>query len=381
MKLLMKPKYSVRSIAHFCGACISFYIGAGFATMQELMQYAVSYGSRFFLVILVAGVIFCYTNLSFAVNSNRLKLERGGEIFHVYGSVLGKKAGRWISHFYDYFTEMFCYMGFIIMCGGAGSTMMEEWGFPHWAGALIMAALVILAVLLGFTRIVRILGRIGPVIILMIFLIAAVNACTGLSAFAQNAARIESGEFAGVIEQVGGGSPFLSGFSYGGMALLWFAPFVAELGAKNKLNEVNAGVSLSACIIFGVSFLCCAALIGHIDQTAAADIPALDLAKMVSPVFAEFFAVIVLAGIFSTAIPILWSPIRKFANEGTAKYRVLTIAGGLAGCLVSAFLPYKDLINIIYGLNGFLGFTLVFIMAAYDIRTRMSAKPNNLKSH
>ena len=41
-----------------CGACISFYIGACFATMQEVVQYEASYGSLFWVVILVAAIIY-----------------------------------------------------------------------------------------------------------------------------------------------------------------------------------------------------------------------------------------------------------------------------------------------------------------------------------
>lgn len=54
------------SILMLCGTCISFYIGAGFATMQEVVQYEASYGSLFWLVILVAAIIYIYTNISLA---------------------------------------------------------------------------------------------------------------------------------------------------------------------------------------------------------------------------------------------------------------------------------------------------------------------------
>ena len=82
------------SILAICGACISFYIGAGFATMQEVVQYEASYGSRFLIVILVAAAIYLYTNISFATNGNRLKLNRGGDIYGVYCGVFGKKIGK-----------------------------------------------------------------------------------------------------------------------------------------------------------------------------------------------------------------------------------------------------------------------------------------------
>ena len=59
-----------KQIIAICGACISFYIGAGFATMQEVIQYEASYGSLFPITILVAGIIYLYTNISFAKNGN-----------------------------------------------------------------------------------------------------------------------------------------------------------------------------------------------------------------------------------------------------------------------------------------------------------------------
>lgn len=80
----------VISILMLCGACISFYIGAGFATMQEVVQYEASYGSLFWVVILVVACIYAYTNISFATNGNRLGLKRGGDIYKIYCSVLGK---------------------------------------------------------------------------------------------------------------------------------------------------------------------------------------------------------------------------------------------------------------------------------------------------
>lgn len=51
---------SLKRVFSFCGACIAFYIGAGFATMQEVMQYEASYGSQFGVVIAVAAYILTF---------------------------------------------------------------------------------------------------------------------------------------------------------------------------------------------------------------------------------------------------------------------------------------------------------------------------------
>ena len=368
----MNKKASILSILSLCGACISFYIGAGFATMQEVVQYEASYGSLFPVVILVAALIYVYTNISFATNGNRLALVRGGDIYETYCGVFGKKFGKVTSVFFDYFSALFCYMSFVVMCGGASSTMTQQWGLPIGVGAILLTVLVISTVIFGLDGILKSLSKIGPIIIAMILLVSVITAISGASNFAENLKAVDAMNYADSMKQVGSGNPFLSGASYGGFVILWFAAFLAEIGAKNKLKEVNIGMALSMVFIFGAAALCCIALIGHIDETAAADIPALVLAAKVSPILAQIFAIVICAGIYTSAVPLLWTGVRKISNEGTTKYKIITVVGGILGCVIACFVPYKGLINVLYGLNGYLGFILVFFMIIYDLKTKMS---------
>lgn len=375
----MNKKFSIASMIALCGACISFYIGAGFATMQEVVQYEASYGSLFPVVILVVAIIYVYTNISFATNGNRLGLKRGGDIYETYCSVFGKKFGKAASVFFDYFSALFCYMSFVVMCGGASSTVAQQWGLPSGVGAVALTMLVIITVIFGLDGILKALSKIGPVIIIMILLVSIVTAITGFPHLTANMAAVDAGTYADVMKQVGNGNPIASGASYGGFVILWFAAFLAEIGAKNKLREVNAGMGLSALFIFGAASICCLALIGHIDVTAAADIPALVLAAQISPIIAQIFAIVICAGIYTSAVPLLWTGVRKISVEGTVKYKVVTITGGVLGCIIACFIPYKGLINVLYGLNGYLGFILVFFMLIYDIKTRMSRRNRGKK--
>lgn len=340
--------------------------------MQEVVQYEASYGSMFPIVIVVAAAIYIYTNISFATNGNRLNLVRGGDIYEVYCGVFGKKVGRCAAVFFDYFSAFFCFMSFVVMCGGANSTLTQQWGAPFGMGAVLLTVLVVATVIFGLEGIIKALGKIGPTIIVMILLVSAITAVTGWTAFADNLIKVDQGVYADVMKQVGGGNPVASGASYGGFVILWFAAFLSEIGAKNKLKEVNLGMILSAAFIFSAASICCVALIGHIDAVAAADIPALILAGQISPVVSLAFAVVICAGIYTSATPLLWTAVRKIAEEETSKYKVVTIVAGVIGCAVACFVPYKGLINILYGINGYLGFVLIFVMMAYDFKTKMS---------
>ena len=156
--------------------------------------------------------------------------------------------------------------------------------------------------------------------------------------------------------------------------LLWFASFLAEIGSKNRVKEVNIGMLFSAVFIMGTMVIASVALISHIDVTSQADIPALILANTISPALASIFAVIIFCGIYTTSVPLLWTSIGRIEEEGTKKYKLYTVVLGIIGCVIACFLPYRSLVNVLYGLNGYLGFILVAFMLVYDIRTRMSKK-------
>ena len=97
---------------------------------------------------------------------------------------------------------------------------------------------------------------------------------------------------------------------------------------------------------------------------------ALILAGLISPWFAQILAIIVFCGIYTTSVPLLWTSVGAVAEDGSRKYKVLTVIGGAAGCVIACFLPYKTLVNVFYGLNGYLGFILIAFMIVQDIRRR-----------
>lgn len=356
---------SLKRVLGFCGACIAFYIGAGFATMQEVMQYEASYGSRFWIVIAVAALIYVYTNLSFVNNGNRLKLKNGGDIYEAY-------CGKWIGKFFNCFSAFFCYMSFVVMCGGANSTAMEQWGLTNGAGAVILAVLVVVTAIAGLNGIVKTLGVLGPVIIMLIIVVSLYSAINGWSNLSAGMEAVDTHKY--TITQVGDGNPFASGASYGGFVILWFAAFLGGIGARHDKKEVNTGMILSTFAIFAVAAVCCLALIANIDMTWNAGVPALTLANSIHPWLAEIFAVIIFIGIYTSACPLLWTGIRKLSNEGTNKYKWLTIAGGALGCVIACYVPYRPLLNVIYGLNGYLGFILVAFMIVNDVRVWRASK-------
>ena len=108
------------------------------------------------------------------------------------------------------------------------------------------------------------------------------------------------------------------------------------------------------------------------DDVAGTQIPTLVLAREISPALAMFFTIIVFLEIYTTAGPLLWAPVKRFApDEKSNRYRLVLMVLGVIGIVVGLNVPFDKLINVIYVINGYVGFTLFFLMVITDVRTRV----------
>lgn len=347
----------------FMGAVLAFAIGSGFATGQELLQYFTAYGYQSILVGIVFLTIFIYSNYCFAVAGNREHFTKGSQVFQYY-------CGKYLGTVFDYFTVLFCYLSFIVMVSGAASTLNQQYGLPLALGGIILTALACVTVIFGLDSIVDVISKIGPVLVLIAlfigvygFIDAAVH-----GTISEGAAMVSSGE---VTVMKASNNWFMAGASYGGFCLLWFAGFMAQLGAKNDMRELMIGQTLSgtfnitACVIVGF------ALLGNIAAVTGLQIPNLYLAEQIWPPFAYIFAIIIFAAIFTTSCPLLWTASSRFTEEGTKQFKLLTVVLAVIGCFIALAVPFNVLLNYIYVINGYGGFLLLLLMFIKNVRLRL----------
>lgn len=366
-------KVSWKRVLILAGAVIAFTIGSGFATGQEIIQYFTAYGTKSLLVIAVFAVAFLYYNFNFAKAGAEQKFERGNDVYKYF-------CGKYVGTFCDYYSTIFCYMSFWVMIGGAASTLHQEYGLPQWVGAVILTVLTILTVVGGLNSLVDAIGIVGPIIVVLCIGIGLITCISDGGNIAAGLEVIKEGAYegaaAGETIKNAGANWLISGLSYAGFVLLWFASFTAALGAKNKKKDLNYGIiggTIAVCVAIGlVSF----AQISNINTPMAngeayvwnADIPNLILAMEIWKPFSAIFAIVVFAGIYTTAVPLLYNPAARFAKEGTSQFKILAIVLGIIGLIVGLFLPFRVLVNVIYVLNGYVGAVLILFMIWKNIK-------------
>jgi uncharacterized membrane protein YkvI len=370
----------LKKAAILAGAMIALVIGSGFATGQELLQYFAAYGMQFILVILVFAVTFIYYNYNFAKVGEEEKYECGNDVYKYY-------CGKYVGTFFDYYSTAFCYMSFFVMVGGASSTLYQGFGISPFIGGIILTAIVVLIVSAGLNKLVDIIGVIGPIKIAFFVIVGIIVLCMDWSHISEGLGIIASQNYAGStgpddVILAAGDNWAISGLSYAGFVLLWFASFTTLLGAKNTRKNMNVGIVIATVVICAAIAIIVLAQIANINTSDGenylwkAAIPNLVLANKVWPPLAYVYAIVVFIGICATAVPLLYNPVARFAKEGTNRFRILAIVLGIVGLVIGLVVPYRQLVNYIYVLNGYLGAVLLIFMLVRNIRDLINKRKN-----
>lgn len=364
-KQIVKPG----NVLKYAGAFMAFLIGSGFATGQEILQYFTAYGLQGFLVSLTMLILFIILSGCFITAGKRENFERGSDIFQYY-------CGKYIGTFYDYFTILFVFMSYVVMIAGAGATLKEHFGLPEVVGSLLMMALVCITTIFGLGGIIDVIGKLGPIIAIFAIFLGTYSFLSNPGGVIENAALLAAGEIQ--VKQVGN-SWFSSACSYVGFCLLWLAAFLTAMGkGTNSKKEGFLGTTVGS---IGFTLGCTTMMLGllaYLPLVADSQIPALILAGRITPVLAVIFSVIIFAGIFTTAVPLLWQVSSRFTVEGSKNFKIATVICAVIGAVIALLLPFNSLVNIIYGINGYVGILLVLFIAVKEIRrvlARRNAQP------
>jgi uncharacterized membrane protein YkvI len=349
-------------VLRISGAYCALLIGSGFATGQEILQFFAGYGLPGVAGCLIYLLAAAYLAVSLLHAGQRHALHNSDEVFrHYAGPVIGPVFG--------WYTVVVAYSVYVVMLAGAGAVLHEYLGTPVWAGAAAMALAVFLTLYFGLHELVDVIGSIGPLLIVLIVMITATALIENPGSVARGAA------VAGSLEMPRAASNWwMSALVYTAMCHTALAAFLPPLGAAtaDRPNLTWAGI-LGPLFYTATLALCVLALLGGMPGIETRMIPMLELAQGATPRLAMVFSWIVLAGIFTTAAPMLWITIVRFAADGSPRYRVLAAALAAAGLVIAIALPFDRLLNLIYPTVGWSGMLLIGFILAKQLRSRSIA--------
>jgi uncharacterized membrane protein YkvI len=356
----MANEMSWKKILNYVGAILAFCIGAGFATGQEVNQFFVSYGYYGFAGIIITLILYLYMCSSFMYVGKTTPLKKVNDIFNYYcGNVIGR--------FFEWYSILLLFLIFIVMLSGSGAVFEEHYGLPNYVGSLLLALLSLFTVIIGFKKLVTIIGIIGPIIVvgcLTVSIMAIFSNTEGIST---------ANEFIATAHlTTASGSWWLSGILYASFMSILLAAFVSAMGASSSSKkEALTGGALGGIVFALAAGIVALALFANISTISDKSIPLLFLANELVPVIGSIYALLLLAGIYTTAAPILWSVCIRFTEDHSKKMYVVAILV-TTGAFIASFTPFGTLVNIIYPSSGWLGIVFFVFMIMKQIRNRIN---------
>lgn len=349
----------------YAGAIIAFLIGSGFATGQEILQYFTSYGywgiaGTGLLVLL----LMTYVCVEFFVVGQARRFDRPSRIFHYY-------CGRYLGTFFDYFSILFVFLSFTVMVSGAGALFEEHYGLSRYAGGIGLAVAVGVTVWFGLKSVVDVIGKVGP-------LIVAIAVGLGVLGIVRNPEGVVDG--VALLPQLeltqASTNWFMAGLSYVGFCMLWLAAFLTALGTNARSRREAARGGALGAVAFSLACIVVAlGLLANVEAVAGTQIPMLFLAAEAAPWLAAGFAVIILAGIYTTAVPLLWTVSSRFFADTSRPYKYLTLGLAVLGTLIGLVLPFDQMVNIVYVVNGYVGILLLALMLVRTVTRTVRRQP------
>ena len=343
-------KTSILRILQLAGVVCAYLIGSGFASGQELLQYFASYGIAGIGAAIVAGIIMTYCVISFFKLGKSENISNAHEVFSYY---CGKKLGS----VFEFVAFTYLIVQVVVFMTGSGATIAQAFGVSPFIGSIIMGTVVILTVLLGLNRLVKIIGSLGVLLIILVVTIELIFLLRNPSAIGQGNVLVRTLD---ILQP--SGSWFFAGFLYMTFNLLGLAAFMPLVGRDSNTQKENVigGILgsvafISTIILVNLSFL---TDIGNVSQHL---VPNLYIASSINPLLGSFFSILILLGVFTGCAPMFWNFCSRILPENHPRFKLFVLILGISAIILGAILPFDRAINIVYLVYGYVG--TVFLAA------------------
>lgn len=375
----MEKKINIKTLFIISGAYISYMIGAGFASGNEVFQFFGSWGfpGAFFAILgsAAATVITCFC--AYKAGQSGV-LEKSSDVYTYF---CGKYFGKIVKGLV--FVDIFA--SFMLMFSGAGTLLNQVWNIPQWVGALVLGVASGVVVLGGLKTVENVLGSAGILILvyLLIFGVFAlfypkadISQASGLYQAVKNGVVYQANLFAlppfswipGLADI---NSAITTGILYAGLNTMSGLAFCLTLGKRTKDNLESMAASIATTIAFyACVVLVLLLMLLNFDSLINPNtgemfaFPVLAAIESMWPAGGWTYVIIIFTGIFTTTAGFLWVLCDwLFSGEVRTKKANGFIAGMLiVGLTLGGVIPFSKLINIFFPIFGFVGVIIIVFL-------------------
>lgn len=335
--------------------CFTFagcFLGAGYVSGQELMQFFSSFGKMGYIGLLLAVIM----QVVFGILLINLAMKTG--IFEMDKIIIPWEKPL-LRNVFGVLQEILLFGIFVIMSAGTGALFEQVFSLPFWVGSLVICAITALIAIKGVGAMVKVFSYFVPVLVAVTL---------GISFYS----IIKNG-FPEIPEVKTGKNPLLSNWLVSAFTFVSYNIFgsigILTLVGKSvkKKSTVFTGVSSGGVMLFvialGILFS-----ISVTDGSSETELPMLFVAEKINVVLGFVYAFLLFGGMLGTSVSsvVALENFMETKSEKIRKKPALTVIVLCVMCFLLSLAGFSDLVGFVYPVFGYLGFTaLVLIIVNY----------------
>lgn len=340
-EVVWMKKLSAFTVAATFAGC---FLGAGYVSGQEILQFFGSHGENWVLGLLVA------VTFQFLLGTVILLLSKStGNVS--MDRIVVKWNIPWLRNAMGVLLTLFLFTINVTMFAGFGAMLQQLTALPAFAGSVLLAALVTCLALLGLRGMVAAFSLFVPILS-----VTAVVIC--IAALTKYGIKPV---------QPAGSNALLGGWAISAMTFVSFNIFgsigmLTPMGQFVRKNRtVYLGIALGSVVLTVIAAGIVLAMNAY-PESLTAELPMLAVASGLSPVFGAVYAVMLFGGMLGTALAgTVAIDIYLQQKLPAAKYKrrwmlpLLSLLG-----LVCSGVGFSDLVGTVYPIFGYCGLASIF---------------------
>ncbi|VBB09056.1 Hypothetical protein LUCI_4342 [Lucifera butyrica] len=350
----------LKKVVILAGALCAYWIGSGFATGQEVLQFFSTNGINGIIAAFVFLVLMSFLTYVLYGIGYKKKFDNPYDVFEYY-------CGKVIGQVYIWYSVVLVYAIFVVMLAGGGATIHQYYGIPAYLGTGAIALLALGTAVLGIEKLIDIIGVIGPIKIVFVAIVGIAGIVTLLG---QPALLSEASRLMPTLGFKSASSNWAwSGALYAFLALMVSIPFQVDCGASaGSVKEARiAGLTGTAAFTVAIISLVIGELV-YYKLIIGQQVPTLAIANHISPVLGLTFSVLIVLCIYSAVASFLLMTVRKFAADKTPKFNIIATVLTAIGMFFGGIFPFDKLVNILYPFAGYSAIVFAGFMFYKELR-------------
>ena len=317
------------------------FLGAGFVSGQELMQFFGVFGSYGLVGMVLAVLLF------WMLGNFTMKIAKAKGIVE-FDKIIVENEIPWLRWVFSGLFITFLFGVVVVMIAGAGALLNQVFAIPTIMGNAFMSISIALVALKGAKGVLKAFSITVPLLI-------AVAMITGLlSFFTFESTKIIAQPFSGQNPLLGNWLfamfSFVSYNMMGAIAIL--VPIAPDIGEEKTIGKGILQGTVQLLIVFVFILL---PLILNQALLSAENLPMLTLAETINPLLGKVYAILLFSGMFGSSLSCLFGVTTRLKKIKDIQRSILTFRlVGLA--FFGSIVGFKELIATLFPICGYMGF-------------------------